>query len=101
MPHGSCPTVRVKADNPQGYIVINATDFDATAHERHVAPPPPPPAAPLPPPPPAGPLANLPADWKDKPTGWLRALAEQVNGGRTPENRKQAIEIIESKLPPR
>lgn len=29
----TCPTVRVKADNEQGFIVINESDFDEAEHE--------------------------------------------------------------------
>ena len=29
----TCPTVRIKADNEQGFAVINESDFDAKAHE--------------------------------------------------------------------
>lgn len=32
---GTCDTVRVKADNEQGFAVINAEDFDKDVHERH------------------------------------------------------------------
>ena len=31
--HGTVETVKVKADNEQGYIVINASDFDDAVHE--------------------------------------------------------------------
>lgn len=33
---GTCDTVRVKADNEQGFAVINAEDFDKERHERYV-----------------------------------------------------------------
>lgn len=51
-----CPTVKIKADNDSGFIVINEEDFDKKNHELYVppsapknndAPPPPPPAPPL------------------------------------------------------
>lgn len=29
----TCPTVRVKADNDDGYAVINESDFDPAKHE--------------------------------------------------------------------
>jgi hypothetical protein len=31
--HGSCETVKVKADNEQGHVVINAHDFNDKEHE--------------------------------------------------------------------
>lgn len=31
---GTCDTVRIKADNPDGYVVINEDDFDEAKHER-------------------------------------------------------------------
>lgn len=30
MSHDTCPTVKIKADNEQGFIVINEEDFDET-----------------------------------------------------------------------
>lgn len=30
----TCKTVRVKAQNEQGFIIINETDFDAEQHEH-------------------------------------------------------------------
>lgn len=29
----TCPTIKVKADNEQGFMVINESDFDEKAHE--------------------------------------------------------------------
>ena len=29
----TCPTVKIKADNEQGFIVINAADFDEAVHQ--------------------------------------------------------------------
>jgi hypothetical protein len=43
----TCNTVRIKADNDQGHIVINESDFDPTKHELFAPTPP----ADLPPPP--------------------------------------------------
>lgn len=98
----SCPTVRVKSDNPDhgGYVVINESDFDAVVHIKvaePVAPPPPP--APLPPPPApvADPLAALAKDWKNKDVGELRKIAEAVSG-RAVENKAQAVAVIEAAL---
>jgi hypothetical protein len=31
----TCPTVRVKAANDQGFMVINEDDFDASVHSLH------------------------------------------------------------------
>lgn len=31
---GTCETMKIKADNEQGYVVINEDDFDASKHER-------------------------------------------------------------------
>lgn len=95
----ACPTVRIKSTHAasQGeFVEINESDFDATRHELHVgAEPAPLPPPPLPPPPgPVNPLANLPKDWRDRKTSWLRDLAASVSGGRTPENREQAVDMI-------
>lgn len=30
-----CPTVKIKSDNEDGYVVINESDFDPSKHERH------------------------------------------------------------------
>lgn len=32
MSHNTCPTVRVKCDNEQGFYVINESDFDPEIH---------------------------------------------------------------------
>ncbi len=34
----TCPTVKVKASNAQGFVVINESDFDAKVHVRFDAP---------------------------------------------------------------
>lgn len=34
---GTCDTVRVKADNEQGFAVINAEDLDKSKHELYTA----------------------------------------------------------------
>lgn len=36
--NGTCPTMKVKADNEQGFMVINEHDFDKTKHEKFVEP---------------------------------------------------------------
>jgi hypothetical protein len=33
----SCPTVKVKCDNEQGFMIINESDFDKKNHELFVA----------------------------------------------------------------
>ncbi len=99
----ACRTVQIKSSHPQSqgpFVEINESDFDAVKHERYIAPPPPPPAppaAPPPPPPPPGPLANLARDWRNGATKELTAMAASVSG-RTAEDRKQAIEMIEAAL---
>lgn len=55
-----------------------------------LAPPPPPP------PPPFDPLANLAPDWRKRDD--VRQLAAAVSGGRSVENKAQAIAVIESAL---
>jgi hypothetical protein len=98
----ACPIVQIKSSHPsQGdFIEINESDFDAAKHERYVAPPPPPPAAIVPPPPPdpRDPLANLSKDWRNGKTAELRAQASAASGGRMPENREQAVQMIEAAL---
>lgn len=96
--HETIPTVRIKATDPeQGeFIVINESDFDPTKHERvGIAPPPPPPFEPAPLPAPVDTLASLQADWRNRDD--LRDVALAV-GGRSVENTKQAIEVIEAAL---
>lgn len=94
------PTALVKSDHPEhnGFIVINESDFDSTKHERYIAPLPPPPTAALPPPPaaPVDPLADLGADWRKRDD--LRQIAAAVSGGRSVENKAQAIAVIEAAL---
>lgn len=34
----TCDTVRVKADNDQGFVVINASDFNEAQHELFAEP---------------------------------------------------------------
>ena len=36
--HGTLPTVKVVADNEQGYMVINEADFDDKAHTLYEEP---------------------------------------------------------------
>lgn len=31
----SCPTVKVKAENSQGFVIINKEDFDSSKHEKY------------------------------------------------------------------
>lgn len=33
--HGIAETVKVKADNEQGYVVIDAEDLDKSVHEKY------------------------------------------------------------------
>jgi hypothetical protein len=98
--YDTCPTVKVKSDvSPDGFYVINESDFDAAAHELFEAPPAPPPA-PLAPPPPPGvpnPLDGLAANWKDGESAELRKIAAAVSG-RAVENKAQAIAVIEAAL---
>lgn len=55
------------------------------------------PLPPPPPPPPVDPLADLPANWPQLPPARLREIATAVSG-RTPEDKKQAVEMIEQAL---
>lgn len=94
------PTVRVKAwGKGQGdFVDINESDFDPKVHERVVDVPPPPPPPLPPPPPPPHPLDGLPKDWRTSRQFNRRAFAASVSDGRTPENDKQAVEMIEAAL---
>lgn len=95
--HGHCPTVKVKSDTaPGGYLVINESDRTAD-HVLHMPPPPLPPP-PLAPPPLPSVLDSLPANWRDSKTAWLRETAAAVSGGRNPENREQAEQMIAAAL---
>lgn len=93
----TCPTVKVKSGD--SYAIINESDFDASVHEHYEAP-----LAPPPPPPPPGPpgapdpLADLPENWREDHGARLKSLAAAVSGGRTVEDKKQAIEVIEAAL---
>jgi hypothetical protein len=45
------------------------------------------------------PLGKLPKNWQDKmESASLRALAQAVSGGRTPEDRTQAVAMVEQAL---
>lgn len=95
------PTVKINPSHPsQGeFVEINAEDFDPAVHVLFELPPPPPPAElPPPPPPPVDPLAGLPRDWRNKSPQDLRTLAASVSDGRMPENKAQAIQMIEQAL---
>jgi hypothetical protein len=98
--HETVPTIKIKALDPeQGkFIVINASDFDKDKHEMFDAPVvvPPPPVA-VPPPPSTDPLDALSKDWRNGDVVKLRALAAAV-GGRSVENKAQAIQVIEAAL---
>lgn len=94
-----CPTVRVKADaSLGGFVVINKADFDPTKHELYELPP-----IPLPPMPPVPPASTdpqkiaVPRDWPKLSAAALKTIAETI-GGRTPENREQAVQIISAAL---
>lgn len=98
----TCPTVRIMPRRPsQGaFVEINAEDFDPAIHTPYVEapaapvlPPPPPGPPPLPP----GPLDNLPQNWRQRSPAELRTLAASVTG-RTPDDKKQAVEMIEAAL---
>ena len=96
----ACPTVRIMPSHQsQGaFVEINAEDFDPKVHEIYIEPAPVPvavPPTPLVPPP--GPLDGLPQNWRDLPPKRLRELATAATG-RTPEDKTQAIEMIESAL---
>lgn len=100
--HSIVPTVRVKSDTaPGGHVIMNKSDFNPDVHEVFTDPVLPPPFFPpfLPPPlsnvHPA--LANLPKNWRNEKTAWLRNVAEKVTG-RTPEDREQALAAIDAAL---
>jgi len=38
----TCPTIKIKAANGDGYVLVNETDFNPARHERFGALPPPP-----------------------------------------------------------
>jgi hypothetical protein len=89
------------ADEPCARVVLmpDVSEYDAAklraAYGDRVAkagmPLPPPP-----PPPPFDPLANLAPDWRKRDD--LRQLAAAVSGGRSVENKAQAIAVIEAAL---
>lgn len=98
----TCAVVRVNSSHPsQGaFVEINASDFDPTRHTLYTGTEPlvaPTLAPPLVAPPAPNALANLPKDWRNAKTSALREMAEKVVG-RTPENREQAIQMIEAAL---
>ena len=97
----ACPTVRIMPSHPsQGaFVEINAEDFDPATHKRYVDPAPVPVGVPPPPPfvPPPGPLDGLPQNWRELPSKRLRELATAATG-RTPEDRNQAVEMIDAAL---
>ena len=98
------PTVRVLHSNPAyPYLDINAEDFDPERHELYVAPDAPP-ALPMPPPPPPAafdPLDALPKDWRDakgRGIAKLREVAAAVSGGRMPENKEEAVQMLDAEI---
>lgn len=98
----TCPVIRIVSSHPESqgpFVEINESDFNAEMHEKFVdpAPPPPPPPIDAPPPPPPGPLDNLPAEWRSQDVGELKKLAAAI-GGRSVENKGQAIQVIEAAL---
>lgn len=97
--YGTVPTVRVKSEKaPGGNVLINESEFDPEKHElfTDVVPPPVPPPPVVPKAPPAA-LANLPKNWRNEKTQWLRETAEKACG-RMPETREQAVHMIEAGL---
>jgi len=97
MTHYTCPTVLIKT--AAGPVRINESDFDPKLHERDDTPLPPPPPSVLPPPPPVqqNPLDALSVDWREAPASKLKALAQGISG-RNPEDKKQAVTMIEQAL---
>ena len=91
------PTVKVK-NSSGGETIINESDYDPKVHELVVLPPPAPPAPPPPPALPEHPLDKLPKDWRTSKQVNRRALAASVSEGRTPENDRQAVEMIEAAI---
>lgn len=56
-------------------------------------------ASPPPAPPPAPPALDIPSDWRKGSAAEVKALAERISG-RTPDNREQAVAVIEAALIP-
>lgn len=93
----TCPIVHVKnSDSPDGFIVINESDFDASKHER-VVPLPPAVVVPAPPAPPADALDSLAANWREQDYGSLRDFVVSLTG-RSVDNQAQAVQVIDELL---
>ncbi|MFH1554919.1 MAG: hypothetical protein ABII76_08680 [Pseudomonadota bacterium] len=74
---GTCPTVRVKANLPGGFCLINESDFDPEKHvlfAAEAAEPVPIVAVPL--------VIAIPADWQSLHWKQRLALAEKLTGNR-------------------
>lgn len=88
-------TIKSTHQESQGdYVVIEEKDFDESkGHVRFVPPPPV-----MVPAPPAAPVveSGIPADWRKKSGPDLQALAASLSGGRMPENKEQAVAMIEA-----
>lgn len=82
------------------YDAIDVREILCTSPDRYtkddpanIAPPPAPPA------PPAASALDIPADWRNGSAAEVKALAERISG-RTPDNREQAVAVIEAALIP-
>ncbi len=85
------------------YDAIDVREILRTSPDRYtkddpqLAPPPPAPSAP--PASPAPPVLNIPPDWRKGSAAEVKVLAERISG-RTPDNREQAVAVIEAALIP-
>lgn len=101
--HAPCPVVKIIHPQPEyDFLEINASDYDPKIHTLYAGPEPVVPPAALPPPPPVpasglGLLDLLPNEWREKPASNLKALAQSISG-RNPEDKKQAIAMIEQAI---
>ena len=81
------------------YDAIDVREILRTSPDRYTDHDPQLPVAPPPAPPPAAPVFDIPPDWRKGSTAEVKALAERISG-RTPDNREQAVAVIEAALIP-
>ena len=99
------PTVKIATDTPKGFRIINESDFDPDVHDLFDEPALVEAVEPTDTDDDADkdvdPLDALPDNWRDTRgagVAKLKDIAAAVSGGRVPENKAQAVEMIDAAL---
>ncbi|MFG1413463.1 hypothetical protein V5G24_20345 [Xanthobacter sp. VTT E-85241] len=89
---GTCPTVRVKANLPDGFCLINESDFDPDKHVLFAS------DAAEPAPIVAPPMIGIPADWQSLHWKQRMALAEKLTGDRAlaPADGQKPVDVADA-----